>query len=66
MFIEAISIFSEYYNLKEDTNFYLTDKKDAVLTFTKIANDDMGAVYDNLAKPYGELDKINAKLSYRM
>lgn len=66
MFIESISIFSEYYNLKEDTNFYLTDKKDKILTFTKIANDDMGAVYDNLAKPYGELDKINAKLSYRM
>ena len=66
MFIESISIFSEYYNLKEDTNFYLTDRKDKILTFTKIANDDMGAVYDNLAKPYGELDKINAKLSYRM
>ncbi len=65
MFIEAISVFSEYYNLKEDTNFYLTDKKDDVLTFRKIANDDMGAVYDNLAKPYGLLDKINAELSYR-
>lgn len=66
MFIEAISVFSEYYGLKEDTNFYLTDKKDNFLTFIEIANDDMGAVYENLAKPYSDLDKINAKLSYRM
>ena len=66
MFIEAISVFSEYYDLKEDTNFYLTDKKNNNLTFIKIAIDDMGAVYENLAQPYNELDKINAKLSYRM
>lgn len=65
MFIEAISIFSQYYELEEDTNFYLTIKKDNEITFNKIANDDMGAVYDNLAKPYEKLDKINAKLSYR-
>lgn len=65
MFIEAISIFSKYYHLDENTNFYLTKKQDGCLNFIKIANDDMGAVYENLAEPYGELDKINAKLSYR-
>ena len=66
MFIEAISIFSQYYDLKEETNFYLTFKKENDIFFKKIANDDMGAVYDNLAKPYEKLDKINAQLSYRM
>ena len=66
MFIEAISIFCEYYGLKDDTNFYLTVKNEGNVSFKKIANDDMGAVYNNLSKPYEKLDKINAKLSYRM
>ncbi len=66
MFIEAISIFSHYHDLNENTNFYLTFKKRDGIIFRKIANDDMGAVYENLARPYAELDKINAKLSYEM
>ncbi len=65
MFIEAISVFSQYYKLQDETMFYLTKDDDNHCHFVKIANDDMAAVYQNLAEPYDILDKINAKLSYR-
>ena len=58
MFIEAMSIFSQYYKLEKEAMFYLTRQKDNFCDFVKIANDDMGAVYENLAKPYDELDTV--------
>ena len=65
MFIEAISVFSQYYRLQDETIFYLTKNDNDDCNFVKIANDDMASVYKNLAEPYDILDKINAKLSYR-
>lgn len=65
MFIEAISVFSQYYRLQDETIFYLTKNDTDDCNFVKIANDDMASVYKNLAEPYDILDKINAKLSYR-
>lgn len=65
MFIEAMSIFSEYYSLKDETNIYLTKKQGNGFTFEKIANDDMGAIYENLSRPYDDLDKIKAELLFR-
>ena len=65
MFIEAMSIFSEYYSLKDETNFYLTKKQGNGFTFEKIANDDMGAVYENLSRPYDDLDDIKADILFR-
>lgn len=65
MFIEAMSIFSEYYYLKDETNFYLTEKQGKGFTFKKIANDDMGAVYENLSRPYDDLDDIKADILFR-
>ena len=65
MFIEAISVFSQYYRLHDETIFYLTKNDADDCNFVKIANDDMASIYKNLAEPYDILDKINAKLSYR-
>ncbi|SDA45078.1 winged helix-turn-helix domain-containing protein [Methanobrevibacter millerae] len=66
MFIEAMSLYSEYYGLLNDTNVYLTEKhKLGGFTFKKIDPKDMGAVYENLSRPYDDLDKIKSKLIFR-
>lgn len=65
MFIEAMSIFSEYYNLQDETYFYLTEKIDNNgYYFKEIAFDNMGAVYENLAKPYNKLDYFKSKIAH--
>ena len=66
MFIEAISLYSQYYGLIDETNFYLTIKeKNNRFDFKKIDSKDMGEVYENLTKPYDELDKLKAKIIFR-
>lgn len=66
MFIEAMSIYAEYYELLDETYFYLTQKHaDGGFYFKEIAHNNMGAVYQNLAGPYEILDKIKAKLSQK-
>lgn len=62
MFIEAMSLYSQYYDLVDETNFYLTEKQGNGFTFMEIDYDDMGAVYENLTSPYDELDKLKAKI----
>ena len=49
--------------MDKDANFYSVKKQGDYFNFVKIANDDMGEVYENLAKAYDEIDKIAAKMS---
>jgi len=66
MFIEAISLYSKYYDLIDETNFYLTVKsKNDKFDFKKIRPDDMGAVYENLTSPFDELDKLKNKITLK-
>lgn len=66
MFIEAMSLYSEKYDLLNDTNFYLTEKHDiAGYHFKKIDNKDMGAVYENLSRPYDDLDEVKAEILFK-
>ena len=66
IFIEAISLYSQYYDLIKDTNFYLTKKQDnGMFNFKKINPKNMGEVYENLTKPYDELDKLKAKIIFK-
>jgi len=63
MFVEAMSLYSQYHDLLNDTNIYLTEKhKTGGFTFKKIDSKDMGAVYENLSRPYDDLDEIKTKL----
>ena len=63
---EKTHIIQEYYDLLEDTNFYLTEKQENnKFNFIKIDPKDMGAVYENLTKPYDELDKLKAKILFK-
>ena len=66
MFIEAISLYSQYYDLLNETNFYLTEKQaNGKYNFKKINPKNMGEVYENLTRPYDELDKIKAKILFK-
>lgn len=66
MFIEAISLYSQYYDLLDDTNFYLTEKhSNGKYNFKKINPKNMGEVYENLTSPYDELDKLKAKILFK-
>ncbi len=66
MFIEAISLYAQYYDLINDTNFYLTQKTtDNKFNFKKISPKNMGEVYENLTKPYDELDRLKAKILFK-
>ena len=66
MFIEAISLYAQYYDLLKETNFYLTQKTDDnKYNFRKINPKNMGEVYENLTKPYDELDKLKAEILFK-
>ncbi|MDO5859864.1 AAA family ATPase [Methanobrevibacter sp.] len=65
MFIEAVSLYSQYYDLTDKTSFYLTEKYDDGYIFKKINPKNMGAVYENLTRPYDELDKLKAKIIFK-
>ena len=66
MFIEAISLYSQYYGLMDETSFYLTQKQEnGKFNFKKINPKNMGEVYENLTRPYDELDKLKAKILFK-
>lgn len=67
MFIEAVSLYSEYYDLLDETNIYLTEKEDgsSKFYFRKIDSKDMGEVYENLSKPYDELDRLKSQILFK-
>lgn len=66
MFIEAISLYSQYHDLIKETNFYLTQKQEnGKYNFQKINPKNMGEVYENLTRPYDELDKLKAKILFK-
>lgn len=67
MFIEAISLYAEYYDLLDNSNFYLTNQNDDKkgYYFNKIDNKDMGDVYENLSRPYDDLDDLKSKLIFK-
>ena len=66
MFIEAISLYSQYYDLIKDTKLYLTQKAtDDRFYFKKINPKNMCEIYENLTKPYDELDKVKAKILFK-
>lgn len=66
MFIEAMEVITKYYNLDEDTNFYLTQKsKEYGYEFTKIDYDNLNELYDNLSKPFDAIEVFRLKNEYK-
>lgn len=61
-FIEAIEVYSEFYEIGKDTNFYLTEKyKNGKFNITKIENNQLQKIYRNLGDPYDTIDLIKGK-----
>ncbi len=66
IFIETVSLYAQYYDLLNKTNFYLTERQaNGKFNFKKINPKNMGEVYENLTSPYDELDKLKAKILFR-
>ncbi len=66
MFIEAIEVLTMYYDLEDETNFYLTEKQeDDKYNFVKVDYDNLYELYDNLAKPYDALEVYRLKAEYK-
>lgn len=59
-FIEAIQVYSEFHNIKECANFYLTvkDEETGKFNFKKIDNNELQLIYKNLGDPYDIIDKV--------
>ena len=64
-FMEAMSLYSEYYDLLDDTCMYLTEKQGDGFRFKQIDPKDMGAIYENLSRPYDDLDDIKSKIIFK-
>lgn len=65
LFINAIEAYTEYYDMEDDTNYYLTRPTDLGKNiFEKIDADDLYEIYDELGQPYHELNILNLKNRY--
>ena len=62
-FAEAMEAYSRYYDLVEDTNFYLTEKIDGVdkYNYNLLDNDEIIEVYDNLGNPFDIIHKVKVQ-----
>lgn len=67
LFIEAIDAYSEYYEIEDDTNYYLTSpaEKEGFFNITEIDSDELYVIYDNLGNPYEELDVVRVMSKYK-
>ena len=65
LFINAIEAYTEYYDMQDDTNYYLTRPADLGKNiFEKIGADDLYEIYDELGQPYHKLNILNLKNRY--
>lgn len=61
-FVEAIEVYSRYYGIGKDTNFYLTaESENGKFDFRKVERKNLNKIYDCLGSPYDILDKIIGK-----
>lgn len=66
MFIEAIEVLTQYYDVDDETNFYMTEKNDEnTYNFKKVDYDNLYDLYDNLARPYEVIEAYRLKTEYK-
>lgn len=61
-FIEALKVYSEKYSIEEQTCFYFAEKETMFSSNIKNVTDDLEIIYETLARPFEELDEIDAGL----
>lgn len=57
-FIEAIEVFSKEYATIDKCKFYLSDLDERNVSYFKDVSNERNLIYEKLAQPYDELDKI--------
>jgi len=63
MFIEAMDALTEFYDMQDDVNYYLTESlgsKDKY-NFIKINQDELFRIYDTLGMPYDLIDQLRLR-----
>ena len=62
-FIESIDAFTEYYDMQDDVNYYLTEESEneGKYNFTRINSDELYRIYDNLGDAYKLIDQLRIR-----
>lgn len=61
MFIEAIDALTEFYDMQDDVNYYLTEKYKDKYDFTKINSNELHKIYKSLGDIYDEINKLRIR-----
>lgn len=63
LLIESIAAFSEFYDMSDEVNYYLTEPSEAEgkYDFVKITSDELYRLYDNLGNAYDLIDQLRLK-----
>ena len=63
MFIESIDAFTEFYDMQDYVNYYLTvpSHRYVPYNFKKIEQNELYRIYDNLGKPYDLIDQLRLR-----
>lgn len=65
-FIEALEVFSQKYDLIDDTKFYLSENSPQGFKFKEIKHDELELLYNDLGDPYNIIDEIRAENLYKL
>ena len=62
--IEALSLYSKYYGLLDETRFFLSEESDeeGKYVFVPIAINQLKRIYDNLGSSYDILDELKLEM----
>lgn len=62
-FIEAIDAFTEFYDMQDDINYYLTEEseKKGKYNFIKIESDELYKIYENLGNSYDLINQLRLR-----
>ena len=65
-FIEAIELYSQYYDLIDDSYFYLTQRDDDGRSHVKsVDSNNLEEIYRNLGQPYDILDELKMDIMFK-
>ena len=65
-FIESIELYSQYYDLIDESFFYLTQKAEGYqYDIVSVDSNNLEAIYRNLGEPYDILDEIKMDLMFK-
>ena len=62
-FIEAIDAFTEFYDMKDDINYYLTEESEneGKYNFIKIDSNELYKIYENLGNAYDLINQLRLR-----